>query len=664
MVAAALLGVAVSSAPKAQAANLYWDNDTSVAGTGGSGSWSDDKSSNWSVSSVGDTAASAGTFSSADIAYFTGTAGTATLAGPITIGGLVFNGADFTVTGDTLTLAADSGAPTITVSRLNVATLSSIVAGTSGLTKSGDGVLRLTNGGNSYTGVTTISAGSLVITSADALGDATSAISILTTNQVPSSGNLYSFGAGSLVLDGSAAGFELARNINFEGRGSIGDRASAILSIGNNTLSGTLTSAVSPLSPVTFRNSRINSVNGTLTLSGSLVSQGTATQTFLNMGGVNTAGVGNFKLTGILSGSGSIEKTGAGTLFLNPSSASGFTGTLRLSGGATGQQSSIRVTSTGVFGANTGTNANAVIDMNGGVLELRSAGDLNFNALAGGKNVYLRASSTFFTGPSAGGSTINGLATFGTFRVAANTTGTFESRNGYGMTFQAWTQESSNNQNTITNNTGGTLTFAAGVWGNNDGTARTLTFGGNGNTLVAGNITASGALHVVTKSGTGLLTITSTGSTFTGNTNITAGAIQITDFRSLGTTAAISLGNATTTAGNLIIGTSVAATAAGLTTSKTITLNTTTGSNSIYANQTLASPVTLNGAITKIAGATSGALILGGTSTQDNIINVAVPVETTPSTGGVTKLGAGTWVLNAANTYLGATTIQAATVTG
>ena len=101
-----------------------------------------------------------------------------------------------------------------------------------------------------------------------------------------------------------------------------------------------------------------------------------------------------------------------------------------------------------------------------------------------GKNVYHRASSTFYTGPGAGGDGVNGVTTLGTFRLAANTTATFNSRNGYGMTLGAWTQESSNNNSTITNNMGGTLTFTGNAWNNNDAAARTLTIGGNGNTII------------------------------------------------------------------------------------------------------------------------------------------------------------------------------------
>jgi autotransporter-associated beta strand protein len=273
MVAAAIFSVGVSTTPQAKAANLYWDTDTAIAGTGGTGVWTDDKSSNWSVTAAGDTAAGAGTFGAGDVAFFTGTAGTVTLGGPITIGGLVFSGADFTVTGDTLTLAAASGAPTVSVTGGNVATLSSIVAGSNGLTKSGNGVLRLTNASNSYTGVSTISGGALVISSGAALGTDASAISILSANQTPGSTILYGYGGGALVLDGTAAGFTFARNINFEGRGPVGERSAAILSLGNNVLSGTLTSAVSPLSPATFRNTRITSVNGTLTLSGTVISR-------------------------------------------------------------------------------------------------------------------------------------------------------------------------------------------------------------------------------------------------------------------------------------------------------------------------------------------------------------------------------------------------------
>ena len=663
-------------------ATFTWDTDTSDAGNvidganlGGTGTW-DTATSKWWPIPAGALTTWGNT--SADTAIFSGpfsalpTLNTVTLSGALTANQLRFNRSGYTLTGGTsLTLAgANAG---LYAQTSESAVISSLLTGSDGLLKTGGGLVRLTNASNNYTGTTKIADGSLIISNPAALGG-TGAVSILTTNTTPLNTSLIGFGGGSLVLDGTAGAMSFARDVNFEGRGPVGDRGSAILSLGSNTLSGILSSAVSPLplSPTaSFRNSRINSVNGTLTLSGTLNAGGTSATTFVSLGGQNSAGIGDFNLTGVLAGTGSIEKSGAGTLFLNPSSTSGFTGTVRVSASSTGQQSSVRVTQltvggTSIFGANTAGNASGAIDLNGGVLEFRNDGNLDFNALSSGKNVYLRSTGTLYTGPAAGGAAINGLTTLGTFRVASNQTQTFNSRNGYGMTLQAWTQENSNANTGIANNMGGTLTFTGDAWNNADGSARNLTFSGNGNIRIIGNITATGTTKQVIKQGTGELILNGIGGTFTGNTSIEGGAVRITDFRSINNvgTASISLGNATTTGGNLIIGGTGVGTgmAAGLTSAKPIILNTTSGSNSIYANQAGANPVILNGAITKIAAATTGALILGGSNTLDNIINVVIPVETTPSTGGVTKLGSGTWLLNAANTYAGATTIQNGTL--
>ena len=112
MVAAALLGVGVSTAPQAKAANLYWDAaNGATTGLGGTGTW-DTTSAFWSSTAAGTDAAAIATFTANDIAYFTGTAGEVTLGGATTIGGLVFTGADFTLTGSTLTLAAPVGSTT------------------------------------------------------------------------------------------------------------------------------------------------------------------------------------------------------------------------------------------------------------------------------------------------------------------------------------------------------------------------------------------------------------------------------------------------------------------------------------------------------------------------------------------------------------------------
>jgi autotransporter-associated beta strand protein len=676
-----------------QGATFYWDTDGSDVGNavdgtglGGNGTW-DVGTSNWwpvpagALTTWGNTSADTAIFSKAFSAL--PTLNTVTLSGALTANQVRFDRSGYTLTGGTSLTLAGAGAG-LFAGLGESATIESVIAGADGLTKTGGGSIRLTNPLNSYTGTTSIANGSLIINSEAALGG-TGTVSILTTNSTPLNTNMIGFGGGSLVLDGTAGGFTFSRAINFEGRGPIGDRGAAIQSLGNNTLSGVLTSAVSPLplSPTaTIRNSRINSVNGTLTLSGTLNAGGTSATTFTNLGGVNSAGVGDYALTGVLAGTGSIEKSGAGTLFLNPSSTAGFSGTVRISASSIGQQSSVRVTQataggTSIFGANTGTTTAAAIDLNGGVLEFRNDGDLNFGALASGKNAYNRAGSTIFTGPAAGGSGINGTTTLGTLQHVVSTTAsaattTFNSRNGFGVTFSTMTVDASTSTstltNTLTNNMGGNLTFTGNITlgeGNTAARPRVLAIGGAGNTIIQGSVIAgTDTGKTLSKSGAGNLTIQGVGTTVAGTISITAGAITVTDFRSLNNnTAAISLGNATTTGGNLIIGgTGVTPTLAGLTTSKTITLNTTSGANSIYANQTGANPVILNGAITKIAAATTGALILGGTNQADNIINVVIPVETTPSTGGVTKLGSGTWVLNAANTYLGATTIQNGTL--
>lgn len=662
------------------AVTYYWDTDGSTVGNdsgtgvglGGTGTWDISTGNWWDTASLGSWVNGSG-----NIAVFSGpavaipTLNTVTLTSGLIANQVQFNRSGYTLAGGDLTLAGTGAGLFATLG--DSATISSVIAGSDGLTKTGGGTIRLT-GANTYTGTTTIANGSLIIGNAAALGG-TGAVSILTTNQTPLNTVLYSFGGGSLVLDGTSSGFTFSRDINFEGRGPIGERGSAILSLGNNTLSGVLTSAVSPLplSPTaTIRNSRISSVNGTLTLSGTVNSGGTSATTFLNFGGINSAGTGNYDLTGVLAGTGSIEKSGGGTLFLNPSSTSGFLGTVRVSGSGTGQESTVRVSQltvggTSIFGANTGTNASAAIDWNGGVLEFRNEGSLDFNSLSSGKNVYQRASSTMYAGPGVGGEGVNGTVTLGTLRVAANTTATFNSRNGYGFTLQTWTQESSNNNNTVTNNLGGTLLFTGNVWNNDDGSARTLSISGNGNTTITGNINTSGAGNkVLTKNDGGTLTINGTGTTLNAGVNITNGEVVIRDFRSLNNnTHTIALGSGGNTVA-LLVGSGVAATAAGLTTSKVINLIGTTGSANLYANQAEAFPVILNANLVS-TGVGAKTLTLGGTSAQENIINGAIPnagVAFTPSaslTSGGTVITFASTTGMAVGQYVSGTGIQTGT---
>ena len=666
MVAAASLSVGLI--PRARAANFFWDTNGATAGLGGAtGNW-DTTTANWFNAGAATTADGAGgtsavTFTSADVAYFTGTSGDVGLGSPVTVGGLNFGSAGYRITGDaTSTLMLAGASPSIRVGFGLTADIGAKVSGSDGFTLSGGGALRLSNAGNDYSGITRVANGVLIVSSASALGADSSTISVTTANNVPGSTALLGIGGGSLVLDGSVAGFSLARNLNIEGRGTVGDRGAALISYGMNGISGAVVSSSSDHVPATFRNTRVLSVYGDLSLTGSLSVPGTAGTTFTTFGGVNQSGASGYALSGVLAGSGTLQKTGGGMLLLNPSDATGFTGRVRVSTSVASGQSSVRVVAAGAFGVGNSGTTNASVDMDGGVLEIRSDASLDF-----ARNVYVRANSTvFYAGESVGGSGINGTVAFQNLSYEDNITLTFNGRNGYGFSFTTAPVNGGDNFTTFTNNLPGQLRFDGNIWSNSDtGAARTLTFNGNGRTFVNGSVIAAGGAnfdHVFTKQGTGLLTITGIASTLDGAVNSHGGAIAITDFRSLNnaSTSAINIGTGGTASGLIIVG-GASATSAGLTTSRPVNLSGSTGTPSIYADQPGPNPVVFNGEFSTTAGAAteSKTLILGGANAADNTINAGLENQASATTGSLAlrKQGAGTWVLAGANTYTGLTTI-------
>lgn len=183
MVAAALLGVGVSRAPQAKAANLYWDADGSTVGNnistgsglGGASSW-DAAATRW----FDGTTAVAWDNANFDVANFLGSGGVVSLTEPITVGGLHFGSAGLTrVANSTLTLAG--GSPTVSVASGATAAVNSslvlsaastfaidglldlrgVLTGAGGLTKTGAGVLFL-RGHSNRTGATDIQTGMVV----------------------------------------------------------------------------------------------------------------------------------------------------------------------------------------------------------------------------------------------------------------------------------------------------------------------------------------------------------------------------------------------------------------------------------------------------------------------------------------------------------------------
>ncbi|WP_312427749.1 autotransporter domain-containing protein [Achromobacter sp.] len=225
----------------------YWDGANTVAdGTiaGGSGTWTAN-GTNW-------TTTDGTTNYQLDQTYvrpvFGGTAGTVTVdgsQGAIAVTGMQFSTDGYRVTGDDIGLAAASSA--IEVDANATAIIDSKLTGTGALAKTGNGMLIL-NGVNTYSGGTSVSAGTLEI------GDAAHpTASIL--------GDVAVGSAGTLRGHGSIGG-----NVTNDGIVRPGGSIGTLTVLGNYTQSptGTLFIDVSPTAASQLK------VGGTATLAGAL----------------------------------------------------------------------------------------------------------------------------------------------------------------------------------------------------------------------------------------------------------------------------------------------------------------------------------------------------------------------------------------------------------
>jgi autotransporter-associated beta strand protein len=629
------------------AVNYSWD--------GGNGNWGD---SNWNTGSNWADGAES-------VAVFGVNPGTITLVAPVTAGGMRFNGGGFVIDGAVVTLEAPSGSvsPVLAVTNngfgTNRVTIASVLAGTEGFVKVGNGTLVLT-GANTISGDVAIRGGNLVIGSTNNLGVGTTAISVTGLAQAGNPG----YSGGALVLQGNAAaagnGMTLNREVSVAGRGpGAVNSTGGLLSVGYNTVAGGLT-----IGGPGGIESRVWATHGSTTVSGNV---------FLASGaGSFFGGNGNWIISGEVGGNDNVNdrfvKTGAivgSTLWLqNPNNS--FLQAPRVDSGT------IRVNTAGALGSYLGTLS---IDIQNGSFELRTDAPADFAS----RNVIQRTntSGNIFldhdtTGPLGISTGLQGQTVqLGTLRsnLGSGQTATFaiNGRNGFGAVFNPTAAGGAvhggagagDGNMTINVNANGPVVFNGNMQFINTGTgttARNLSFGGNGDVTVNGNYIPLGTpTHGLVKNGTGTFTFNSSASTHTGLTTINAGTLAFSNGGAFANSSQINLASAA-------LGGRLAYIGAGETLSKTINLNSTTGPAFLFANQIGATgPLVISSNLTA-SGAGAKTLVLGGSNQLANEIGGNIVNNSGTNTTSLLKTGTGFWTLSGANTYTGTTTINNGTL--
>ncbi len=561
---------------------------------------------------------------------------TVSTTGAQTYNNAVTLGSTSSVTGGTLSFQGVSlGSNTLTVSTTaSNSSIAGVVSGTGGLVKSGSGTLALTNGASTYTGSTTINAGTL---SANVLADGGTNSSLGAATGAPATIGLGSSSAGVLLYTGGSASTNRAITIGGSGGGTI----RATTDAATLTLAGNIDTGGNALT--LDENTANITVSGVISGAGSLTKTGSG---LLILSGVNTysgdttINVGTLQLgiANAISSSSDVSLADAASAIFNLNNFNDAIGSLA-GGGSSGGNVSLGSGTLTTGGDDNSTSYSGVISGTGNLIK-SGAGTM---ILGNAANTYT-GSTTIHAGTLSVGTLANAginsslgapTGSSAIISLGSSTAGILSYSGGSISTDRRITIGGAGGGTVRAVTNGATLTLA----GNIDNSGNTITFDTNtANIIASGILSGSGSLNKISS---GALTL-SGNNTYGGGTTVSAGTLNATSHA-----AAFGTGSVSVTAGaTLSIVNSI-----GSTITNNLTLNgvgvdglgvlVNTGTNTLSGTVALGSATTI--------GVTSGsdALTLSGIVSGANSL---------------TKSGSGSLTLSGINTYSSGTTISAGTL--